>query len=160
MNGTNKLECYNTLGFKGMPDTNTLAYWDHCTELYNKKGVIPEIRTNVLYPCKLLARIFSDILNGSSSRLARFFSRKPPVTAALLTLVTLGTLTQSGLLLFVLCSPRWPRQVIQCHCKGSWTLAMILRQKSQWQWHMTIDTYACDSHYCTCLGHFEWCDKK
>jgi len=27
MNGPNKLECYITLGWKGLPGANTLAYW-------------------------------------------------------------------------------------------------------------------------------------
>jgi hypothetical protein len=27
MNGSNKLECYIPLGWKGLPGTNTLAYW-------------------------------------------------------------------------------------------------------------------------------------
>jgi hypothetical protein len=29
MNGPKKLESYITLGWKGLPETNTLAYWAH-----------------------------------------------------------------------------------------------------------------------------------
>ncbi len=29
MNGPNKLECYITIGWKGLAVTNTLAYWVH-----------------------------------------------------------------------------------------------------------------------------------
>ncbi len=29
INGPNKLDCFITLGFKGLPGTNTVAYWAH-----------------------------------------------------------------------------------------------------------------------------------
>ncbi len=29
MNGTNSIKCIITLGWKGLPGTNTAAYWDH-----------------------------------------------------------------------------------------------------------------------------------
>jgi hypothetical protein len=29
MNGPNKLKCYATLGWKGLPEAKRLAYWAH-----------------------------------------------------------------------------------------------------------------------------------
>jgi len=42
MNGPNKLECYITLSWKGLPGTNSLAYWAN-RELQRKKSVVNKV---------------------------------------------------------------------------------------------------------------------
>jgi hypothetical protein len=38
MNGPNKLDCYITLGFKGLPGINTQAFWVYSLVTIKMKG--------------------------------------------------------------------------------------------------------------------------
>ncbi len=69
MNGPNKLECYITLGWTGLPGTNTLAYWAHLTPmLFSDKSTDIDIPLDLV---SMQSHFFSSSLWVGNNKLDR-----------------------------------------------------------------------------------------